>query len=90
MKRKPTPDDRAIADRISRERAKDLPRSLEWYERCGDLAREYALDPGAVFEEFDERAAIRQYEAGVTREAAESAAFDDVRARFVKQTQLAV
>ncbi len=82
--------DRNIADHIARAKAANPPRSAEWYGRCGDLARELEIDPGDVFEQFDERAAIREYDAGVTRRDAESAAFDDVVAHFTRQTALAV
>ena len=85
-----TANDRIVADRVARAKAKDGQRSAEWYERCGELARDHGLDPGDVFEFFDERAAMREYEAGVTRAAAEDAAFGDTRDRFVKQRALAV
>lgn len=43
-----------------------------------------------MFEFFDERAAMREYEAGVTRKQAEVGAFNDARDRYVKQHALAV
>lgn len=85
----PTPQDRAIADRIARARTANPPRDTEWYERCGELALRLKLDPGDVFEEFDERAAVREYLAdnGDRRES-ERLAFEDVRERFEKQGRL--
>lgn len=86
-----TPNDRAIADAVARARSKRQTTSAEWYERCGELAKEHGIDTSYVLEEFEERAACRQYcNEAVTRDEAERLAFDDVRERFVKQTDLAI
>lgn len=86
----PTPSERLLAAKIEQARRGTEPRSAEWYERCGELAREVGVDAGEVLEEFDERAAIRQYDVGVSRADAELLAWDDVRERFVKQRALAM
>ena len=48
-------------------------------DACIDLSKTLGLDPEALFEEWSERAAIREYEGGQSRADAERDAFDDVR-----------
>lgn len=47
-----------------------------------DLARETGVSPLVVLEEFLERAAIREYEGGMLRSAAEAAAYEDCVGHF--------
>jgi hypothetical protein len=51
-------------------------------EQCAELARARGLDVEAVVEAWTERAAIREYDGGQSRAAAEHDAFDDVQALF--------
>jgi len=48
-------------------------------EGCIELARRLGLDSDQVLEWWSERAAVREFDGGLTREAAELAAFDDLR-----------
>lgn len=48
-------------------------------EACIELARAAGRDPDEVIEWWTERAAIREFEAGEPREAAERAALDEIR-----------
>jgi len=48
-------------------------------EGCIELARRLDLDQDQVLEWWAERAAVREFDGGLTREAAELAAFDDLR-----------
>jgi hypothetical protein len=80
--RKPeTPKDRAVADRVRRARTPNR-RSIEYCERCGALANALGVDPGDVFEEFDDRAWAREVGGGNTRDEAERLAFLDVLERY--------
>lgn len=81
--RKPeTPKERAIADRVRRARAANQQRSAEYYERCGALAMALGVDPGDVFDEFDERAGAREFCGNTSRDEAERLAFLDVLERY--------
>jgi hypothetical protein len=51
-------------------------------EACLELARELAIPADAVLEAWAERAAIREYEGGQSREDAERDAVTDVREAF--------
>ncbi len=51
-------------------------------DACVELARKLGIDAAAVIERWEERAAIREYEAGQMREDAEREAFEDVRAEL--------
>jgi hypothetical protein len=53
-------------------------------EACIELARDAGRNPDEVIEWWTERAAIREFEAGEPREAAEHNALDDVRAALRK------
>lgn len=46
---------------------------------CIELARRLGLDADQLLEWWSERAAVREFDGGLTREAAELAAFDDLR-----------
>jgi len=48
-------------------------------EGCIELARRLGLDADQLLEWWHERAAVREFDGGLTREAAELAAFDDLR-----------
>jgi len=48
-------------------------------EGCIELARRLGLDQDRLLEWWAERAAVREFDGGLTREAAELAAFDDLR-----------
>ena len=48
-------------------------------EGCIELARRLNLDQDQLLEWWAERAAVREFDGGLTREAAELAAFDDLR-----------
>jgi len=46
---------------------------------CIELARRLGLDADQLLEWWSERAAVREFDGGLTRDAAELAAFDDLR-----------
>jgi len=48
-------------------------------EACIELARSAGRNPDEIIEWWSERAAIREFEAGESREAAERAALDEIR-----------
>lgn len=72
----------ALTDKIQRERAKDkvLDRAGEWSAKCCALASEVGAKAADVIDEWHYRAAIMQYDAGLSD--AESRAFDDVCAFY--------
>ena len=51
-------------------------------DACIVLAEKLGLDAAELIERWEERAAIREYEAGQTRPEAERDAFEDVRAEL--------
>ena len=76
-------------DRVRRARASYASISAEHFGKCADLAREVGADPADVIDEFTERAGARQFCGNVSRQEAESLAFDDVVERFTHQRRLA-
>jgi hypothetical protein len=52
-------------------------------EACMELAKKLGLDALDVIERWAERAAIREYEGGQTRQDAERDAFEDVRRQLM-------
>ena len=53
-----------------------------------ELAKRASVDHVALIERWDESASIYEYDAGMTRAAAEGRALDDVRARYEPQKGL--
>jgi hypothetical protein len=51
-------------------------------DACVELARKLGIDAAGVIERWEERAAVRQYDGGQTRQDAERDAFEDVRAEL--------
>ena len=49
-------------------------------DACIELAQALGIDISAALEHWGERAAIREFEGGLSREDAERAALDDLRA----------
>ncbi len=47
-----------------------------------ELAVRLGLDPAAVIEDWTERASIREFDGGLSREDAERAALDELRLRY--------
>ena len=82
----PTPSDRARQDRIMRAKQHRSPvdRTSNYHERLSEFARERDVPAFAVILEWEERAAVREYLGGVTRDEAEALAFNDTRERFAK------
>lgn len=82
-----TPEQRQIADRVRRARAADPPRDPLGihFAALSALAQEHGFDLADMLDEFDERAAVRQYDAGVTRTEAERLAEEDVRERYLRR-----
>lgn len=76
--------DLQLADRIARARAKTPPQdpSGQHHESIAKIARAAGRDVVELLDEWDERAAIRQYEGGVDRATAERDAVTDIEARF--------
>lgn len=79
---KETPDDRAAKDRIRRGR----PHKRD-YLQCSELAYDYAVDLDDVLDQFDERAAVREYEGNVTRDEAERLAMLECWEFFKKRSR---
>ncbi len=80
-----TPNERALADAVSRARTAKPPRDQRWYVAANELAMKLGLDTADVIERFDEVAAIYEYEANTTRVDAEARAWRDVEERLTKQ-----
>ena len=80
---------RQVEDRVRRARMATPPRGAPYYERCAELARAVGLEPCDVMDDWDERAAIRQYDGNVSRDEAERLAFLDVLERYERQRRLA-
>lgn len=59
-------------------------------EAIGGLSRECGIDTAALIEEFDERAAVREYCGAATREEAERGAWEDLASRYRSQLAMAV
>ncbi len=51
-------------------------------EKCNELAATLHVDPGDLWDEWQERAGARQFLAEMPVDRAEAAAWDDVLARF--------
>lgn len=79
-----TAKDKVVADRVRRAKAMRSPvdRTSRYHEQLGELARTADVPVDVVVEEWGERAAVREYLGGVTRDEAERLAFDDVLERF--------
>ena len=77
-----------IEDRVRRARMASPPRGAPYYERCAELARAVGLDPCDVMDDWDEHAAIRQYDGNVSRDEAERLAFLDILDRYQRQRSL--
>lgn len=84
MIRKPkvSPTEAARRDRIAREQRRTPTVSHAHDADLVAIADAAGVSRAQVFEEFGERAAIRQYDAGVTQLQAERDALEDVRDRF--------
>jgi len=78
-----------IDDRVNRARMSSPPRDASYYEKCGDLAQRLGIDPSIVFEEFDERAGVREWCGNTSRAESESLAWLDVQERFERQRRIA-
>lgn len=85
-----TDEQRRIRDRADRARRAMSPRDPtgEWHEACAEIARAAHVDAGDVLDDWSHRAAIREYEAGVTRADAERLAVDDVREQYLRQLEI--
>lgn len=85
-RRRPTehPKDRALRFHIDTIRRKDVQhdRDGSYFERCAELAESLGIEIQSVFEEWSERAAVRTYLGDLDVDAAESAAFEDVKERL--------
>jgi len=79
---------RQVEDRVRRARLATPPRGAPYYERCAELARAVGLEPCDVMDDWDERAAIRQYDGNVSRDEAERLAFLDILDRYQRQRSL--
>jgi len=77
-------------DRAARVRAADRTRDPDgWYHRaCRALADEVGAEVGHVLDEWEERAAVREYCGETPREEANRLALEDVRDRLRPQRRL--
>jgi hypothetical protein len=73
-----------LADRIARAKAKNPPQDPtgEHHESIAKIARHIGRDTCTLLDEWDERAAIRQYEGGQDRASAERDAVTDIEATY--------
>lgn len=73
-----------MRDRVNRAQAGNVRWDADghWAEACGELARRHGLDPGVVYDEHCERAAVRVYLGELNVCEAERLAFEDVLERF--------
>lgn len=73
-----------LADRIARARAKNPPQDPtgQHHVAIAEIARLAGMDVAALLDEWDERAAIRQYEGCSDRATAERDAVTDIEARY--------
>jgi hypothetical protein len=71
-------------------RSQDATRDPDgsFHRRCRELADELELDVGDVLDEWDERAAVREYLGGTTRAEANRLALVDVEERLRPQRNL--
>ncbi len=86
--RPPTPEQRAAvraqddrADRARRSYPK-LDAAGTYRDKCSELAQECGVEFADVWEEWTERAAVREWCGALNRSEAERLAFDDVCTRF--------
>lgn len=79
-----------VARRVAAGRAAEEQRDPtgEWHQRLRELADDHDVNAGDVLDEWDERAAVRQYDAGCDRATAERLAFVDVKERLEPQRSL--
>ena len=77
-----TPAKFAEADRVQRARPASASHDAEVYSRAADLAREHGVDPSAVFDELEDRAAARMLADNVSPLQAQRLAFLDVLERY--------
>lgn len=79
-----TAQDRIIRHRIKMAKQHHHPvdRTSNYHEALGDLSRSHGVPIDLLLEEWAERAAVREYLGGVSRDEAEFLAMDDVRHRF--------
>lgn len=82
-------DWRILQDRIAKARTQDLrdPDGV-WHRRCRALADDLDLDVCDVLDEWNERAAVREYLGEASREDANRLAFADVEERLTVQRVL--
>lgn len=75
---------RELADRIARARSKSPPQDPTGACHCAlaEIAKQSGRDVGELVDEWHERAAVREYLGGVTRDEAERLAVTDVRSAY--------
>lgn len=81
---------RALQRHIEYLRKEHRGRPTQYYVLAAELADETGADVGAIIDEFDERAACRQYLGAASRDEAERLAWGDVEQRFRRQERLVV
>ncbi len=80
----------ATADHVARIQRANNTSKLDdrFYVLARELADRLGVDAADVIEEFESRAAAREFGGGTTREAAETAAWSDTVERFTKQKEM--
>ncbi len=88
----PTPNERALQDALARlrKRSERTKTDERHYLDLRELSDRLGLDVNEVIEEFESRAACRQYDAGLSRTEAEQLAYEDTVARFRRQEAIAI
>lgn len=82
-------DRRLLQERIAKAQAQDLRDPCgTWHRRCRALADDVKADVVDVLDEWNERAAIREYLGETDRAEANRLAFDDVEERLTVQRRL--
>lgn len=81
---------RALEQHVEYLRKQNQGRPTQYYVMAAELADETGADVTAIIEEFDHRAAVREYLGETTRAEAERLAWGDVEQRFRTQERMAV
>ncbi len=87
-----TDEETRSIDRAARARRASPPRDPtgEHHVACAAIAREAGVDPSTVLDDWDEAAATKEYESGITRADAERQAVEVVRERYLRQKGLGI
>lgn len=77
-----------LADRVARSKAAGRDPSGRHQSAVCVLARKTKIDPLHLLDDWDERAAVREFDGGQPRDLAEAGAVEDVESMNIKQTEM--